>query len=72
MAKEIEVFEGDEDGYGTRFTDHATFTVRISGDRYQELQEIARTIGLTEKPEHDQDVVENEALARVIREGFDI
>lgn len=63
MAKEIEVFKE---------TDRAYFTVRISGDRYQELQEIARTLGVTEKPERDQDDMENEALARVIREGFDI
>lgn len=62
MNDEIDVSEGNEDGYGTRFTNRACFDVRISGETYSELKEIAETQG----------VGEEEALFRVIREGFDV
>ncbi len=59
MDNEIAV---SEDGNGIKFNNRCCLKVRISGDRYIELQDIAR----------DESIDISEALFRIIREGFDI
>jgi hypothetical protein len=57
----IEVQELNDDGNKVRYATRCYFEVKISDDRYEELQEIAES----------QDISESDALERVIREGFD-